>query len=67
MSIQDVVEAVFGLPGEKIKFPDHPPQRTQWQMVHARVEGTLFMMAGRVDDRGYWLTVEIVAPVWPPE
>ena len=67
MSIQDVVDALFALPADRIKDPEQPPARQDWRIVHARVEGVLFMMAGTVGPTGEWKTAEIVAPVWPPE
>ena len=66
MSIQDVVEAIFSLPEERIKDPEHAPSM-HWRSVHARVGGVLFMMAGKVNADGDWLTAETVLPVWPPE
>ena len=66
MSIQDVVDALFDLPPEKIKEPEHPPQKASWKVVHGRIGGVLFMMAGRVTERGEWRIAEIVASVWPP-
>ncbi len=67
MSIQDVVEAIFSLPPVRIKEPEHARTKPHGRLVHARVGGRLFMMAGKVNVDGDWLTAEIVLPVWPPE
>jgi len=66
-SIQNVVDAIFELPPENLTAPEHPPERAGWRMVHARVEGTLYLMAGRVNPDDEWLSADIVAPVWPPD
>ena len=67
MSIQDVVEAMFSLPPERIRHSEHAPSKRNRRLVHASVGGRLFMMAGKVNADGDWLTAEVVLPVWPPE
>jgi hypothetical protein len=67
LSIQEVVDAIFSLPPDELREPDHPPNLPAWRVVHARVLGRRFVIAGEVNTDGDWLTVEVVAPVWPPD
>jgi hypothetical protein len=62
-SIQDVVEGLFSLPEPQLKVR---VVRGAWRIVHGRVEGRLFMMAGKVNAHEEWIVVKTVTPVWPP-
>ena len=62
-SIEDVVDGLFQLPSGQLT---EVSPRSDWHMVHGRVFGKLFMMAGFKNDIGEWVEARVVSPVWPP-